>query len=842
MSFVRIRAHALRLLATTALLFATIGNAHAAGFADTLAPANGTVSTQGGRVLHSTTTYAIYWKQVDKSGLGQTFYYEATRCYGPGCLSSYGTDGNYEDRTGTFLKDVGGSAWYGTLSQYWDHDASDQQLPVYNESTLGGTWEDNRNYPNLGRGIPAARLQAADLQAEIAMAVQHNGWTVTPDTLFFVYIPEEVQACSSDGLCTDTTGNGTACGFHDSMDFNGQKIAYALIPSPGDTTGCDATLTSPSTDLVVDNAINATAHELAEAVVDPFNGSGWSDPVANKSDDGGEVGDKCQRNFPGRGSALPDGGDITINGRDYILQSLWSDLDNACTLGRPSAPYLGEQGIKQLQVEDGSPSILVTGHSFGPSATVQWNGTPVPTTYISNQALSASLPAGTLSNSGVATLTVSQQRTGGVTSNPRVVFVIPSMARLTDSTLSTDFAGTTSLGSAPDQLTATATSGSGTLALARFDGNPTLGDVNGSTNSFFEVYSSVNGVNGLNVQDCALNGGVQVDWFDPSMGWTAIPKQTFNPSTHCVTFSIDATTSPSINKLQGAAFGGWTATGMPATPAKPVQQPGSGATASTITVNDTDAGISYKGTGWGFYSGRPAAWNDLNNDVHATTSDGDSVSYTFSGTGIAYVSERSDGYGTVQVALDGALQTVVDANAPGVHNQGGQTLYAVSGLPAGQHTLTLTKTGGAYLLLDSFVVQYGTTATQRTPNTQVVNDTDAGLNYTGSGWGYYGGRPTSVFDIQNDVHATTSTGDAVSYAFSGTGVAYISEKSDGYGLIDVYVDGVFQTTVDANAPGVHNAGSQVLYSKSGLPVGQHTLKLVKKSGAYLLLDALIIQH
>jgi len=94
-----------------------------------------------------------------------------------------------------------------------------------------------------------------------------------------------------------------------------------------------------------------------------------------------------------------------------------------------------------------------------------------------------------------------------------------------------------------------------------------------------------------------------------------------------------------------------------------------------------------------------------------------------------------------------------------------------------------------------------------------------------------------VFDIQNDVHATTSNGDSVSYTFNGNGIDYISEKSDGYGLVDVYVDGALQTTVDANAAGIHHQGSQVLFSVSSLAAGQHTLKLVKKSGAYMLVDA-----
>ncbi len=120
-----------------------------------------------------------------------------------------------------------------------------------------------------------------------------------------------------------------------------------------------------------------------------------------------------------------------------------------------------------------------------------------------------------------------------------------------------------------------------------------------------------------------------------------------------------------------------------------------------------------------------------------------------------------------------------------------------------------------------------------------INDTDAKLQYTGA-WGYYPGRPLAFKDLQNDVHAATNDGDSLSYTFSGTGVTYVSEKSDGYGKVDVFIDGQFQTTVDANAVGTHNQGGQVLFSEPNLIAGQHTLKLVKHGGAYMLVDGLLV--
>jgi hypothetical protein len=122
---------------------------------------------------------------------------------------------------------------------------------------------------------------------------------------------------------------------------------------------------------------------------------------------------------------------------------------------------------------------------------------------------------------------------------------------------------------------------------------------------------------------------------------------------------------------------------------------------------------------------------------------------------------------------------------------------------------------------------------------QSVNDTDTRLKYDGSGWGYYPNR--GVGDLGNDVHATTNAGDAVSLTFNGTGIWYTTEKSLDEGQVAVYIDGVLAGNYDAGAPGVHNKAGQVLFSRTDLAAGQHTLTLRKTSGTYMLLDALWVQ-
>jgi hypothetical protein len=249
--------------------------------------------------------------------------------------------------------------------------------------------------------------------------------------------------------------------------------------------------------------------------------------------------------------------------------------------------------------------------------------------------------------------------------------------------------------------------------------------------------------------------------------------------------------------------------------------------AQPLTVNDSDASIRYTGTGWSHYINRGVG--DIGDDVHATGTNGDSVSYTFTGTGIAYITERSVDEGKVDVAIDGVLQQTVDANSTD-HNLANQTLFSLWGLPKGQHTIALTKRDGGYMLLDGFVVQTA-------GNT--INDSDPGVRYTGN-WGAFGGRPASTGDFHQDVHATQNNGDTASYIFNGTGVAYVTERSVDEGQVDVYLDGMFQQTVDAGSPNLHNQGGQVLFSKTGLPAGQHILTLVKKSGLWMLLDAITV--
>jgi len=114
----------------------------------------------------------------------------------------------------------------------------------------------------------------------------------------------------------------------------------------------------------------------------------------------------------------------------------------------------------------------------------------------------------------------------------------------------------------------------------------------------------------------------------------------------------------------------------------------------------------------------------------------------------------------------------------------------------------------------------------------VVNNTDSSIEYA-MNWWLDSNR--GVGDYMDDVLATGTDNDWVHCIFNGTGIKYIAEKDTCFGDVDVYVDGLFQQTVSCYSPSY--MARQTAYSITGLPAGIHTIRLFKKNGMYMNLDA-----
>src|SRR5438034_3774046 len=69
-------------------------------------------------------------------------------------------------------------------------------------------------------------------------------------------------------------------------------------------------------------------------------------------------------------------------------------------------------------------TLTVNGTKFVSAATVNWNGTPLATTFVSSTQLTATVPAALIATAGTASITVVNPSPGGGSSTPAVTFTI----------------------------------------------------------------------------------------------------------------------------------------------------------------------------------------------------------------------------------------------------------------------------------------------------------------------------------------------------------------------------------------------------------------------------------
>jgi hypothetical protein len=123
-----------------------------------------------------------------------------------------------------------------------------------------------------------------------------------------------------------------------------------------------------------------------------------------------------------------------------------------------------------------------------------------------------------------------------------------------------------------------------------------------------------------------------------------------------------------------------------------------------VMVQETDPSISY-GPGW-VLGIRDHAYNQAITAESNTT--GARATFTFTGTGISWVSARGPQTGKARVYIDGAFVTDIDTYAPTESPQ--HAIFSARGLSAGTHTLTMEVTGknplsrDAWVLIDALVV------------------------------------------------------------------------------------------------------------------------------------------
>jgi Carbohydrate esterase 2 N-terminal len=214
------------------------------------------------------------------------------------------------------------------------------------------------------------------------------------------------------------------------------------------------------------------------------------------------------------------------------------------------------------------------------------------------------------------------------------------------------------------------------------------------------------------------------------------------------------------------------------------------------------SGVSYSGT-WAVSSGRPDG--DLGNAVEYTQTNGDSATFSFTGTGIQVLSETNSDEGTIDVYVDGTKTETVNADSATRVAQ--QAIVDVSGLSQGAHTVKLVKTGGQYMLVDAYTV---------TPNpvAAVHNIQFDGITFTGTTWT----QPDSTGYIDNQAGVLWAPGTttpqlipAAVQVHRGDDVQFDSDVFDHLGGAGIdYADGTQNSTISGDQISDVSAGGVLL--------------------------------
>jgi outer membrane protein assembly factor BamB len=278
--------------------------------------APGPVQYHGGPVMQHTTTYAIFWE--------------------PPTLQN-GTPSHVSKRYNNLLmgyfNDVGGTELYDNNAQYYDGSGH-----IMNSSAFGTAWVDTSPYPAATCSYTAASsncLTDAQIQTEIARAMDINGWTADLTRIFFVF------TARGEGSCVDSSSKSCAftnyCAYHSNFTVNGQTVVYANIPYAGTDLSACGVPDSPNSNIDADSAINVASHEQMGAVTDPQQNAWY-----NVSGD--EIADPCNWNF---NNLHLKGGTANVDWRNhfYIVQREWSNVFGQCVVR-------GQQG-----------SVFVTGYN-----------------------------------------------------------------------------------------------------------------------------------------------------------------------------------------------------------------------------------------------------------------------------------------------------------------------------------------------------------------------------------------------------------------------------------------------------------------------------------------------
>jgi hypothetical protein len=116
-------------------------------------------------------------------------------------------------------------------------------------------------------------------------------------------------------------------------------------------------------------------------------------------------------------------------------------------------------------------------------------------------------------------------------------------------------------------------------------------------------------------------------------------------------------------------------------------------------INDDDSGVS--SAGW---LRKVGTTGDYNRDLTTSSTVGDTWTAKFTGTEVAVYAPKESGAGKIEIKIDGETKETVDLAASGTR-QAQQMVFELTGLGAGEHTISIINRGPGSVAVDAIAVK-----------------------------------------------------------------------------------------------------------------------------------------
>ncbi|ALO42865.1 hypothetical protein [Pseudoalteromonas phenolica] len=238
-------------------------------------------------------------------------------------------------------------------------------------------------------------------------------------------------------------------------------------------------------------------------------------------------------------------------------------------------------------------------------------------------------------------------------------------------------------------------------------------------------------------------------------------------------------------------------------------------------INDDNSNIKKVGN-WGRSTNRGVG--DFNDDVSYTRTNGDYYEYSFFGSGITISGPMRSDMGEIEIFIDGVSKGVVNTQGS---NTAQDVYFSVDNLSASAHTVKVVKKSGNFMVLDKIEVS----------SKEVKHNDNSGYIKKNGSWGY--GNRRGIGEYGDDISYTTRNGDSIEFTFTGTEVTFIGQSFKDQGDIEIFINNESQGIVSTYS--TDRITQKEVFKIENLPLGVHTLKAVKRSGRFMVVDAISFQ-